>query len=436
MTTTFRPFLCLVAVFVWFMPLAIQAQQQRTVTHTADVRDGAGSYYGMIARVFKNAEVTLLETLNGWARVNFKDKSGWIPQRLLSGSGSGSDGNGAKARFNSIFQEMATEEPVEKEISKTATPEQVAAAVKGFARKYKTRRGGKTIVDLTPKFERRINAREYRKFRKSRVSDREWRRLKRSFRLESDTLAPYNPAMDKIGWGIANMLGQDGLVDHYELQKYLNYVALVVVESSHLPEIPVQVHILDTDDITGYAVPGGFIFISKGALRLMQNEAELAGFFAHELAHITLRHGETELRNRKPRLQSSSAFEELENDLGYSDATDDDDIRVSNELSDWADDVYEYLVSGRLETYEFEADHWATVYTYRAGYDPTALEEYLQRVKDYQGDFNRDMGTLEWQGTSIEQRQMRLRSSMGKLAFRPGGKRFTQEFAGHLRTLR
>ena len=131
MTTTFRPFLCLVAVFVWFMPLAIQAQQQRTVTHTADVRDGAGSYYGMIARVFKNAEVTLLETLNGWARVNFKDKSGWIPQRLLSGSGSGSDGNGAKARFNSIFQEMATEEPVEKEISKTATPEQVAAAVKG-----------------------------------------------------------------------------------------------------------------------------------------------------------------------------------------------------------------------------------------------------------------------------------------------------------------
>ena len=47
---------------------------------------------------------------------------------------------------------------------------------------------------------------------------------------------------------------------------------------------------LDTDGINAFAAPGGFIHITRGALALIQNEAELAGVLGHEIAHVTEKH--------------------------------------------------------------------------------------------------------------------------------------------------
>ena len=56
------------------------------------------------------------------------------------------------------------------------------------------------------------------------------------------------------------------------------------------PELRYYFGILDTEDINGYAAPGGYIFVTTGALKLMRNEAQLAGVLAHELAHINQKH--------------------------------------------------------------------------------------------------------------------------------------------------
>jgi len=48
--------------------------------------------------------------------------------------------------------------------------------------------------------------------------------------------------------------------------------------------------ILNTNEINAYAIPGGYIFITRGALELMENEAQLAGVLCHEIAHINQRH--------------------------------------------------------------------------------------------------------------------------------------------------
>ena len=47
---------------------------------------------------------------------------------------------------------------------------------------------------------------------------------------------------------------------------------------------------LDTDGVNAYAAPGGFVHITRGALGLMKNEAELAGVLGHEITHITVKH--------------------------------------------------------------------------------------------------------------------------------------------------
>src|SRR3989304_6169141 len=56
------------------------------------------------------------------------------------------------------------------------------------------------------------------------------------------------------------------------------------------PEIEFRFAILNTDIVNAFAAPGGYIFITKGALRLMEDEAELAGVLAHEVAHVSERH--------------------------------------------------------------------------------------------------------------------------------------------------
>src|SRR5258708_37675708 len=69
--------------------------------------------------------------------------------------------------------------------------------------------------------------------------------------------------------------------------------------SSTRREVPYHFGILDSEVVTAYAMPGGFVFITRGALANMSSEAELAGVLAHEIAHVEGRHLEKEVRAKK-----------------------------------------------------------------------------------------------------------------------------------------
>lgn len=97
----------------------------------------------------------------------------------------------------------------------------------------------------------------------------------------------------EIGFQSAIILSKKyGYYNNLKVNRYVNKVGKSIAEKvSKRPGITYNFFVLNTPEINAFAVPGGFIFITKGALKVLSNEAELAGILAHEIAHIELGHG-------------------------------------------------------------------------------------------------------------------------------------------------
>ncbi len=81
-----------------------------------------------------------------------------------------------------------------------------------------------------------------------------------------------------------------GVVDQPELVRYVNLVARAVANTSDRPDIPYRVAILNHDSINAFAAPAGYIFVTRGLLRQIRDEAELAAVLGHEIAHVSEKH--------------------------------------------------------------------------------------------------------------------------------------------------
>ncbi|MBI3858286.1 MAG: M48 family metalloprotease [Planctomycetes bacterium] len=87
---------------------------------------------------------------------------------------------------------------------------------------------------------------------------------------------------------------RDHLWTDEKVEEYVTLVGLTIAFESDRPETYKGYHfaVLNTDQVNAFAAPSGFIFVTKGALRAMESEDELAGVLAHEIAHVNLRHPE------------------------------------------------------------------------------------------------------------------------------------------------
>ena len=81
-----------------------------------------------------------------------------------------------------------------------------------------------------------------------------------------------------------------GVVQDAAVHKYVTLVGTVLAQKSSKPNLPWTFIVLDTDAVNAFAAPHGYVHITKGALALMKNEAELAGVLAHEIIHVTDEH--------------------------------------------------------------------------------------------------------------------------------------------------
>lgn len=81
-----------------------------------------------------------------------------------------------------------------------------------------------------------------------------------------------------------------GIYDDEKLNSYLNEICQRLRVISHRPNLPFNVKIVDTPVLNAFAVPGGFVYFSRGILAAINNEAELATVMGHEIGHITARH--------------------------------------------------------------------------------------------------------------------------------------------------
>ena len=173
-----------------------------------------------------------------------------------------------------------------------------------------------------------------------------------------------------IGRDVASrLLGAAPLVPDPGMQRYVNRVGRWLAAQTERPDLPWQFGVLDSPNVNAFAVPGGTIFITRGLLDRMRNEAELAGVLGHEIVHVLRKH---HLKAIQKGAQSSLAGDAM-----------------SAALRDRAGPARDKLIAFGTEMYsrgldksdELEADRLGIVIAARAGYDAYGLPSVLQTLQ-------------------------------------------------------
>lgn len=171
-----------------------------------------------------------------------------------------------------------------------------------------------------------------------------------------------------IGQQIAgNLLGAAPLVKDRQLQKYVNDVGRWVASQSERPDLEWHFGVIESNDINAFAAPGGYVFVTRGLYKLLNNEAELAGVLGHEIGHVIQKHHLKILQQSK---MVSLGGKLLARKAGG------DNERVQGLIGSGAEIVARGLDKGA----EFEADRIGMVLSARAGYDAFGLPEVLQQI--------------------------------------------------------
>lgn len=169
----------------------------------------------------------------------------------------------------------------------------------------------------------------------------------------------------------ASLLGAAPLVQNEKLQAYVNQVGLWLALQTERPDLPWRFGVMDTDSVNAFAAPGGYIFITRGLLLRMRNEAELAGVLAHEIGHVLKRHHLVAIqKNAKTGLAANLMSMAVDNSSGGYGEWKKKVIGASTEL----------YARGLDKDDEFEADRLGVVIAARAGYDPYGLPSVLQTL--------------------------------------------------------
>ena len=177
-----------------------------------------------------------------------------------------------------------------------------------------------------------------------------------------------------VGRQIAgNLLGAAPLVKDKRLQNYVNLVGRWVAAQSERPDLDWHFGVIESGDINAFSAPGGYIFVTRGLYKMLDNEAQLAGVLAHEIAHVVKQHHYKVIRQAKAidfggRLLSGKAGKD--NEL------------IQKLIGSGA----EIVARGLDKNAEFEADRMGVVLAARAGYDQYALPDVLQKMGHYAKD--------------------------------------------------
>jgi predicted Zn-dependent protease len=161
--------------------------------------------------------------------------------------------------------------------------------------------------------------------------------------------------------------------------RYLNLLGQTLASASDKPETFGGYHflVLDSDEINAFAAPGGFIFISRGMLRLCKNEDDLASVLAHEIGHVQNEHGLKAIKSS--RLTSALTILAAEGAKSFGGK---ELAELTEAFEGSISDITSTMMnSGYARSAEREADESAIVIVKRVGYNPNGLVEMLTEMK-------------------------------------------------------
>ncbi len=183
-----------------------------------------------------------------------------------------------------------------------------------------------------------------------------------------------------LGKGLAQEVERSSkLIDDPVVTEYVNRVGQNLVRNSDA-KVPFTIKVIDSDEVNAFALPGGFFYVNSGLILRAQEESELAGVMAHEISHVTARHGTCQAtKGELTQLLSIPAM-----------------IFIPYTWAGYA--MYQGMNLAIPLTFlkfsrdaEREADFLGVQYMYKAGYDPNSYVTFFERI---QADEKRRPGTI------------------------------------------
>lgn len=179
-----------------------------------------------------------------------------------------------------------------------------------------------------------------------------------------------------LGRGVSAAILQQypGLKDG-EVNRYLNRVGGTLALYSDRPETFGGYHVLvlDTPQINAMSAPGGYIFLTRGFLKQLESEDQLAAVLAHEIGHVVKAHGVNAISNANLTEAVAIVGKQAVSDRGGA-YTQEITAAFGNSIKDV---VTTLTTKGFSRRQEYEADRYAVELLKRAGYNPRALDEVL-----------------------------------------------------------
>ena len=171
----------------------------------------------------------------------------------------------------------------------------------------------------------------------------------------------------QMGEGFSQEVAKEfEIYDNAEVAAYVDGVGQRIVKVSDRQDIDYHFAVINKDELNAFALPGGYIYIYTGLMKVLDDESQLAGVMAHEIGHVTARH----------------ATERLTTMYGYQLLT---SLVLGEDPNFYANLVSNIFATGGFLAYsrsnEYEADRLGATYARAAGYDPRGMTELLGKLK-------------------------------------------------------
>ena len=159
-----------------------------------------------------------------------------------------------------------------------------------------------------------------------------------------------------------------GLYPDNDLQEYVNQIGQKLAAVCDRPDIHYRFKVINASMINAFALPGGYVYVTRGLLAYVNSEAELAGVMGHEIGHITARHAV-----RQYTKSQTYQFGILAASIFYPEIS---------QLGQFADFLAMAIIQGYGRKNELQADRLGIKYSSSAGYDPYCISSFMNILKN------------------------------------------------------
>lgn len=166
------------------------------------------------------------------------------------------------------------------------------------------------------------------------------------------------------------VLREYAALDHPALQAYVNEIGHRLAAQSHRPGLEWHFTVVDSADVNAFALPGGYVYITRGLMAYLNSEAELAGVIGHEIGHVTARHGV-----RQQSAQTAAGFGAVLGSILVPGLGNQAGATLLQTLA-------QSWTAGYGREHELESDRLGAQYLARAGYSPQAMIDVIGVLKN------------------------------------------------------